>query len=272
MADRDYYEELGVPRGAGEEEISRAFRKLAAQYHPDRNPGNKQAEEKFKRISEAYAVLKDPQRRAAYDRGGFEQVEADTGFHGFETTDDIFSYFSDMFGDIFGPRVRRRARPEPGQDLAAELSLSFEEAAFGTRKALSIDSRSVDVKIPPAIDEGKVLRLRGLGMPGRFGGPPGDLLIRVHIEPHPTFEREGRNLKTKASVGMVTAALGGEVSVPLLKGQAKMRIPPGAQPGQVFRLAGQGVDGGDLYVTLQVEIPRSLTPEQRQLLEKFGSL
>src|SRR5262245_32316656 len=138
MAERDYYAELGVSRDASSEEIGRAFRRLAAKHHPDRNPGDKQAEEKFKRIAEAYNVLSDAKSRAAYDRGGSRQVEVDTGFHGFETTEDIFSRFGDIFGDLFGERMRRRAPPERGEDYEVEMPLTPEEASRGTQKTISV--------------------------------------------------------------------------------------------------------------------------------------
>jgi DnaJ-class molecular chaperone len=209
--ERDYYADLGVSKTASTDEIGRAFRKLAAKYHPDRNPGNKQAEEKFKRIAEAYNVLSDPKSRAAYDRGGEEQVRADTGFHGFDTTEDIFSHFGDVFGDLFGKRVRARAyRRWP-------------------------ESYETEIEVYPE---------------------PGDSL----------------DLRREVSVSVFTALLGGAVDVPLAEGTAEMTVPPGTQPGQQFRLAGQGYRGrgrrGDVIVTVRVDIPRRLTPAQRRLLEQ----
>jgi molecular chaperone DnaJ len=347
MPDPDYYAELGVAREADPEDIRRAFRKLAAQYHPDRHPGDKAAEAKFKKIADAYSVLGDPKTRAAYDRGGQSQVEADTGFRGFNTTEDIFSRYGDIFGDLFGDRVRREAVEEPGEDYEVELSLPFDEAARGGGKTFTTNApgacdachgtgssdgrphpcptcqgkghvsqrarkaggffsvstacpgcqgsgidpaaacprcrgsrvetrlRSIEVSIPPAVTDGTVLRLRRMGAPGRHGGPPGDLRIRIRIQSGSPFEREGLNLKRDVSVDLLTAVLGGKTEIPLLEGKAEMTIPPGTQPGQHFRLAGQGLsDGvlrGDLIVTVQVRIPRQLSVEERQAFEKLRS-
>jgi len=345
MADSDYYAELGVARDAAPEDIRRAFRKLAAQYHPDRHPGDKAAEAKFKKFAEAYSVLDDPKARAAYDRGGQPQVEADTGFRGFNTTEDIFSRYGDIFGDLFGDRVRRGAAVEQGEDVDVELSIPFEEAARGGKKTFTTNApgtceacrgagssdgrphpcptcggqgqvsqrarkaggffsvttpcpgcqgggvdpsaaclrcrgsgiethpRTIEVSIPSAVSEGSVLRLRQMGAPGRRGGPAGDLLIHIRIQPGGPFEREGLNLKRAVTLELLTAVLGGKVDVPLLEGKAEMTVPPGTQPGQHFRLAGQGLtDGdrrGDLIVTAQVRIPRELSDEERRLFEQL---
>ena len=346
MADRDYYEDLGVSRDAGSEEIGRAFRKLAAKYHPDRNPGDKQAEEHFKRIAEAYNVLSDPKSRAAYDRGGSRQVEADTGFHGFDTTEDIFSAFGDIFGDLFGERMRRRAAPAAGETYEVELALSPWEAESGTHKTVGVElpaaceecggtgarrgssrdcptchgsgyvsrrareaggffsvstpcstcggsgidprsacprcggrgvqlrPREIEVTIPPQTTDGTVLRLRGIGGPGSNGAPPGDLRIRLRVPHAPP--REDLDVRREAEIDLATAALGGTVEVPLPAGTVEMRIPPGTQPGQQFRLAGQGRPGasgrkGDAIVAARVRIPTRLSEEERRLLEELRS-
>jgi molecular chaperone DnaJ len=343
MADTDYYADLGVAHDASPEDIRRAFRKLAAQYHPDRHPGDKAAEAKFKKMAEAYRVLDDPKARAAYDQGGQTQVEADTGFRGFNTTEDIFSRYGDIFGDLFGDRIRRGAAAEPGEDYEVELSISFEEAARGGKKSFVTNApgacdachgigsadgrphpcptcqgngqvsqrarktggffsvttpcplchgtgvdpaaacprcrgariethpRTIEISIPQAVGEGTVLRLRQMGAPGRGGGPPGDLLIHIRIQPGGPFEREGLHLKRGVTVDLLTAVLGGKAEVPLVEGKAEMTIPPGTQPGQQFRLKGQGLsDGrehGDLIVTVQVRIPRQLSEEERRIFE-----
>jgi molecular chaperone DnaJ len=330
MTERDYYAELGVSRNATPEEISQAFRKLALQYHPDRNPGNKEAEEKFKRISEAYQVLSDPKSRAAYDRGGARQVEVDTGFRGFESVDEVFGRFGDLFSELFGDGWfggpfgparggRRREsfffgeggaeegagrRSGRGQDYEGELELSFEEAALGCTKTLTLEGsaacescggsglmersgrqgrgfvsirstcpqcggtgvgpdrpRTVEVRVPPGVTEGTVLRLRGLGGAGGRRGPSGDLHLRIRVRPSSVFRREGRDLHCRVVIDPETAARGGTVDVPLLRGTAEMRVPPGTRSGQQFRLAGQGVatedhGRGDLYVTVEVAAPR----------------
>lgn len=331
----DYYGELGISRDATDEEIGRAFRRLAAKYHPDRNPGNKEAEEKFKRISEAYAVLRDAKSRAAYDRGGFDEVQAETGFSGFASADDIFAHFGDIFGDWM---PRRASGPQTGETVRSVLTIPFLMAAEGgiaplhveaprpcpscggqavacracggagytsrRRRDLSafisirtpcekcggrgstadcapcggsgsvVQPQTVDLKIPPAIEEGTVLRLKGLGGPGYHGGPPGDLLVEVRIEPHAHFGRRGLDLTTEVELDLMTAVLGGKAEVPLLRGTAKLTVPPGTQPGQVFRLAGQGLangDGrrGDLLARARVRVPTRLTDRQRKLLEEF---
>jgi DnaJ-class molecular chaperone len=209
--DRDYYADLGVSKTASADEIGRAFRKLAARYHPDRNPDDKSAEEKFKRIAEAYNVLHDPKSRAAYDRGGQEQVRADTGFRGFDSTEDIFSHFGDLFGELFGNRVRARAYRRWPEEYETEIEVYPE---------------------------------------------PGD----------------SPDLRREVTISAFTAMLGGTVDVPLAEGTAEMTVPPGTQPGQQFRLAGQGYRGrgrrGDVIVTVRIEIPRRLTPAQRRLLEQ----
>jgi molecular chaperone DnaJ len=344
MPERDYYAELGVSRDAPGEEIGRAFRRLAAKYHPDRNPGDKQAEEKFKRIAEAYNVLSDPKSRAAYDRGGSHQVEVDTGFHGFDTTEDIFSRFGDIFGDLFGERMRRRGPAARGTDYEVEITLTGEEAARGTVKTISVDlpsacetcggtgarpglssecpschgtgyvshraretggffsvstpcprcsgsgvdpqaacprcggrgvelrPRVLEVTIPPSTDDGTVLRLRGMGGPGPRGVAPGDLRVRVRV-PRPA---PGEDLEVRREVGidLSTASLGGTVDVLLTTGDVEMTIPPGTQPGQQFRLSGQGrtdASGrrGDAIVTVRVLIPTHLSDDERRLLEEW---
>jgi len=343
MADPDYYAQLGVARDASADDIRRAFRKLAAQCHPDRHPGDKEAEAKFKKIADAYSVLDDPKARAAYDRGGQAQVEADTGFRGFHTTEDVFSRYGDIFGDLFGERIRREAAAEPGDDYEVELSIPFEEAARGGKKSFTTNApgpcdachgsgssdgrphpcptchgsgmvsqrarktggffsvttpcpgcqgsgvdpaaacprcrgariethpRTIEVTIPPAVAEGTILRLGKMGAPGRGGGPPGDLRIHVRIQPGGPFERDGLHLKRAVTVDLLTAVLGGKVEVPLVEGKAEMTVPPGTQPGQHFRLKGQGLsdgqDRGDLIVTIQVRIPRQLSEEERRIYE-----
>jgi molecular chaperone DnaJ len=301
-----------------------------------------------KRIAEAYNVLDDPKTRAAYDRGGQSQVEADTGFRGFNTTEDIFSRYGDIFGDLFGERVRQGSAEEPGEDYEVELAISFEEAVRGGKKTFTMNApgaceachgtgssdglphpcptchgkghvsqrarkaggffsvttacpacrgsgvdpgsscprcggrrietrpRTIEVSIPPAVTDGTVLRLRQMGAPGRQGGASGDLLIHIRIQPEGPFEREGLDLKREVTVDLLTAVLGGKVDVPLLEGKAEMTVPPGTQPGQQFRLRGQGLsdgDGqrGDLTVRVHVRIPRQLTDEERRLFEQLRS-
>jgi molecular chaperone DnaJ len=346
---RDYYEVLGVPRTTSEQELKSAYRKLALQYHPDRNPGSTdQATEKFKEITEAYSVLADPQKRAAYDRYGHAAV---SGSGGFQPDSSIFADFEDIFGDFFGFGdlfgAGRRARAQRGVDLRYDLEVSFEEAAFGLETKIKIPrsetcpncrgsgarkgsspvacaacggrgqirtqqgfftfSRScpqcrgqgqvirdpcpechgegrvrqekvLSLKIPAGVDDGTRLRVSGEGEAGSRGGPPGDLYVVLRVREHPFFERRGNDLYSTIPVSVSQAALGAEFRVPTLRGEERLRLPAGTQPGSVFRLRGKGVpslDGretGDLYVTIQVVIPTHLTREQRRLIEMLGGL
>ena len=283
MPEKDYYEVLGVSRKASPEEIKRAYRKLAVKYHPDKNPGNKAAEEKFKDASNAYQVLSDPEKRKIYDLRGHAGVH-DAGFQGFTNFEDIFSQFGDVFGrdifgsfgDVFGDVFTRR---EPGPhtqhsgDLQTKLTISFEESVFGAEKLIRVNNRTITVKIPPGIKDEQALRLSGQGeLIG--GGRRGSLLVRISVQPHPTFKREDLNLVTQVTIPFTLAALGGKTRIPTLRGQVELTVPPGTQPGQQLRLRGQGITGpsrrkGDLRVQIKVEIPRSLTERQKELLEDF---
>jgi molecular chaperone DnaJ len=296
---RDYYAELEVARTASSDEINQAFRRLAARYHPDRNAGDKAAEDRFKRIAEAYQVLRDPKTRATYDQAGDEAVRAEPGFRGFDSIDDLLTQFSGLFGDGFGDRLRREAFGGRGRDVRGEIFLSLEEAVLGGSRELSVDAegdcgrcdgsggilrerredrrfvqvrascpecdgagrvlkdRTLEVRIPAGIEEGTLLRLRGMGEPGPTGGGPGDLLLRVRIEPGSRHERSGLDLRLRLRVDARTAEGGGRVDVPLLRGSAEMKVPPGTRTGQRFRLAGLGLpapDGrkGDLIVIVEV--------------------
>ena len=282
---RDYYEILGIDRGATPEEIKKAYRKLAVQYHPDKNPGDKSAEEKFKEASNAYSVLSDPEKRRMYDIGGHEGVHG-TGFEGYRTMDDIFRNinlddlfgrggfggFGDAFGDVFGQR--RRTPPPRGRDIRMNVSIPFAEAVLGSKQEMNVQGKRLTLTIPPGIQDGKTLRIRGHGE-SLGSGTSGDLLVTVSVQPHPTLTREGIDLLTDAKVPMTTAALGGSVRVQTLIGDIDLKIPSGAQPGQQFRLRGRGgIDAsgkkGDLTVRLVVEIPKSLSRKQRNLLKEFG--
>src|SRR5581483_8794273 len=279
MAKRDYYEILGVNRDASDEEIKKAYRKLAMKYHPDRNPDKPKAEEQFKEVKEAYQILSDAGKRAAYDQYGHAGVDASAagmgagaagaGFGGFADA------FSDIFGDIFGAG-RTRSNVYRGADLRYNLEISLEEAARGTETRIRIPAmeqcdtchgsgakpgtepvtcpacggagrlkrqKTLSVKIPAGVDEGDRIRLSGEGEAGVNGGPAGDLYVVIHIRPHEVFTREGSNLHCEMPVSFTRAALGGEIEIPTLDGYAKIKVPAETQTGKVFRLRGKGIKG-----------------------------
>jgi len=336
MAKRDYYEVLGLKKGASEEEIKKAYRKLARKHHPDVNPGDKAAEEKFKEISEAHEVLSDSEKRRQYDSpgggAGWEGFQQGPGFGGAGFD------FSDLFGDLFGQSAgARRGGPRRGADLEYEMEVEFREAVVGAEKEISYrrsaacsacsgrgyqpgtgggacpqcggrgrvnvqrgpislqqacprchgsgqlpgnpctqcggrgatpKAEHIRVKIPAGVDDGSRVRLAGKGESGPEGGSPGDLFIRVHVRPDPRFRREGSDLVTEITVPLLDALLGGTVMVPTLDEAVRMKVPPGTQNGQRFRLKGKGVAGkGDLYAQVDVQIPRELSSKVKQTLE-----
>jgi molecular chaperone DnaJ len=347
---KDYYSILGVARDAAQEEIKKAYRRLARQYHPDVNPGNKQAEEKFKEINEAFSVLGDAQKRQQYNQFGSAEPGFGQGFRGFEGFEDLFSSFGfdDIF-DVFGSR-RAGRRGEPGADLRYDMEITLEEAFDGAAKHIEIPrfercsacrgtgardaqqktcpqcngsgerrtvrrmgfaqfvsveacarcngsgriaeaqcqhckgsgrvrrTRKIEVKIPAGVDEGSHMRLAGEGEPGTNGAADGDLYVVTHVKPHPTLERQGDNLFERATIGFAQAALGAEIEVPLMRGTAKLKIPAGTQSHTLFRLRGHGMPNlrtgrrGDLIVRVEVAVPKTLTQEQRRLVEELAEL
>jgi curved DNA-binding protein len=303
---RDYYETLGVPRDASEADIRRAYRKLARENHPDVNkdPG---AEDRFKEISEAYEVLRDPEKRERYDRfganwrsgqdvsdaegfrgrggggqgfEGFEGVQFDFGGGGFGGAGD--GEFSDFFEQLFGGRGRggRGARgggfdgfSSRGADTEAVLELSLEEAARGGPRKITLgDGRDYEVTIPPGVRDGQRIRLAGEGGRGAAGGPAGDLLLRIRLRPHPRFRVEGSDLHTDVAVAPWEAALGARVEVPTLTGSAKVAVPPGSSCGRRLRLRGQGLGDGDLYARVKIVVPKKLSGEERELFERLAEV
>jgi curved DNA-binding protein len=290
VAFHDYYETLGVPRGASADDIRSAYRKLARTYHPDVNsdPG---AEDRFKEIAEAYEVLRDPEKRERYDRLGAnwkagEDVSGSAGFEGFGngpgSPDIRFDFgggdFSDFFESVFGRRSGGRPGgfdgfATRGADQEATLELSLEEAAKGGQRRLSLaDGRDYSVTIPPGVRDGQLIRLSGEGSPGAGNGPAGDLLLRVRIKPHPRFAREGNDLRVELPVTPSEAALGATVRVPTLDGTAKVKVPAGSSSGRRLRLRGQGIAGGDLYATVSIKVPRKLTAQERDAYERLANV
>jgi DnaJ-class molecular chaperone len=318
MEFRDYYQTLGVSKSATDKDIKAAFRKLARKYHPDINPGDKQAEEKFKEINEAYEVLSDPEKRKKYDELGanwkyHDQVKAAQGARGGrgfgpggvryeyrnvspDDLNDLFgggSPFSDFFNTFFGGTggarpsgfggFERQAPSRRGGDLEQTVDISLEEAFNGTTRSVRIQDaggqqREVELKIPGGVRDGMRVRAAGQGEKGQGGGASGDLYLRVHVRPHPSFERNGDDLRTKVPVPWLICILGGEVNVPTLSGRVSLKIPPETQNGRVFRLRGQGMrklgssDRGDLYVEVKAMLPDRVSSEQRRMFEEIARL
>ena len=355
---RDYYEVLGVNKGASDEEIKKAYRKLAKKYHPDMNPDDKTAEAKFKEVNEAYEVLSDKEKRAKYDQFGHAGVDPNFGAGGgygggFDMGDidlgDIFgSFFGGGFGG-FGGGGQRANAPQKGESLRANLTLTFEEAAFGCEKEIELSrteacedcrgsgcqpgttaetcpdcrgtgvvriqrggggfaftstaactrcggtgriihspckacggsgsvrkQKRLAVTIPAGINDGQAVSLRGQGNAGKNGGPAGDLIVGVTIKPHPLFQRDGTTVLYEQPVSFAQAALGAELEIPTIDGKVKYTLPAGTQSGTTFRLRGKGIPSlqgrgrGDQYVTVRVQVPASLTAEQREALRAFA--
>lgn len=352
---RDYYEVLGVSKGASEDEIKKAYRRLAKKYHPDLNPGDKEAEAKFKEVNEAYETLSSSDKRARYDQYGHAGVDPNFGAggysaEGFDFGDlgDIFSNLGDIFGFSGGGGSARRGGPARGSDIQIHLSLSFEEAAKGCKKVVEVSRvqpcedchgtgakpgtqpetcpnchgsgtvrstqrtpfgvmssthacercggtgriiaspcpnchgqgqvrrrHKLEVEVPAGIDNGQALPLRGQGDAGRSGGPAGDLLLIISVQPHPIFTRKGYDVWCEVPVTFPQAALGGEITVPTLDGRVAYALPAGTQPGEAFRLRGKGIRNlgrtsrGDQYVRIVLEVPKNLNDKQREVLREF---
>lgn len=337
---KDYYEILGVSRSATVEEIKSTYKKLAFEYHPDRNQNNTEAENKFKEINEAYQVLSNENKRAQYD--SFGHISDDGGFR--SNYSNLNDLFGDLFEEVFTSGKRSRSGGYRGNDLKYDIELDFDEAAFGVTKEINVKKRrlcsecsgsgaeaggesicrscegrgsvaysqgffsvsqscpscrgtgkiitnpcgrcagggleyfeqKVEVKVPPGVDNGARLRMRGEGEPGQGGGQSGDLYIRIFVKDHPLFERDGSNLICEVPINFLQAILGDEIEVPILKGTTKMKIPPGTQPGQSFKIKGKGLADlqtgqlGDIYVVVKVVIPKKLNKNQKQILKELS--
>src|SRR5438132_6633439 len=279
MAEKDYYEILGVKKSAAEEEIKKAYRNLAKKYHPDRNKGNKEAENKFKEISEAYAVLSDTEKRAQYDRLGREAFSFGGGrqnlFAGFDFSQFTAGGrrprtgarggtggFTDIFSDLFGGAAGFEETPSRGNDINAELTIGFREAVTGATMDLTVNGSHIKVKIPEGIGDGQTFRLRGKGTPGAIGGTPGDLNVLVHVKPHPFFERRGDDIYIDLPLTVGEAVRGAEIEVPTIHGPVRARIPAGTQGGQTFRLSGKGVKKkGGYYYRVQIAVPKGVSAD-----------
>ncbi|MBK9292713.1 MAG: molecular chaperone DnaJ [Bacteroidetes bacterium] len=352
MAKRDYYEILEIDRNATEADIKKAYRKMALKYHPDRNPGDKAAEDKFKEAAEAYEVLSDPDKRARYDRYGHEGLGGGaSGFGGGMSMDDIFSQFGDIFGGAFGFGGRSTGRRvNKGSNLRIRVKLSLQEIATGVEKKVKVnkyvacnschgtgakhgssystcstcrgsghvtrvtstflgqmqttstcptcggegriitqkcddcqgngvvrDEEVINIRIPAGVAEGMQLSLSGKGNMGARGGIPGDLIVQIEEEKHPELERDGNNLIHNLFISIPEAALGASVEVPTVDGRARVKIAPGTQPGKVLRLKGKGLPSlndrttGDLLININVWIPTELSKEERRIMEQLQS-
>jgi molecular chaperone DnaJ len=348
---KDYYKVLGVSRDSTQEDIKKVFRQLALRHHPDRNQGDKESEEKFKEINEAYSCLGDPEKRAHYDRYGTTEgpgAGAGAGFGGFGAGQPFGDIFEDIFDDFFGAFGGfKKAKPTKGSDLRYNLSLTLEESAFGTEKTIKIPKwqscdtcggtgaepgkppvtctqcqgagqirfqqgffsvsktcgkcsgtgriitnpcrncngngktrvqKELSIKIPAGVDSNSRLKLSGEGDFGNYGGPSGDLYVVITVEDHPFFKREDINVYCQVPLSFPRAVFGGEIEVPTLNGPAKLKIPPGTQSGKRFHLKGKGIPKigshhrGDQIVSVYIDVPKKLTPRQKELLEEFASL
>jgi curved DNA-binding protein len=312
MAAKDYYNTLGVPRTASDKDIKAAYRKLARKFHPDVNPGDKSAEDKFKLINEAYEVLSDADKRKKYDEFGDQWQYADqikkaqeqaggasgaggSRFYGFRQGQGGQAYeyqqedLDSLFGNLFGGGFKRgggatRTRAVPGQDIESPVEISLEEAYRGTMRMVSIEQPSgapkrLELKIPAGVKDGARVRFAGQGQPGMNGGEPGDLYLLVTVLPNANFERRGDDLATDIPLPLTTAELGGEAEIPTIKGtKLALKIPAETQNGRIFRLAGQGMPKigtntfGDLLAKVSVVLPANLTPKEKELFEQLKKM
>ncbi|MEP7358646.1 MAG: DnaJ C-terminal domain-containing protein [Anaerolineales bacterium] len=307
MEPKDYYKTLGVARDASAKDIKSAFRKAARKHHPDVNPGDKAAEEKFKALNEAYEVLSDAEKRKKYDQfgadferyqntggqpGGFDYSQWQGGpgqgqgagqprYASPEDLNDLFGQdgdYSDFFSTLFGRQGRGQAAtgPRRGQDYEHPLQVTFDEAFRGASRGLQLDERRLEAKIPAGVRTGSRVRLSGLGSPGLNGGPTGDLYLNIEVVPDARFERRGDDLYSEVDTSFLTAAVGGEVRVPTPDGAVALKIPARSQAGRVFRVKGKGMPimggqgRGDLYARLRLVLPEDLTEAELASLREMA--
>ena len=300
MPKNDYYSTLGVARGAKPDEIKKAYRKLAMKFHPDKNPNDKKAEEKFKELNEAYEVLSDAKRREMYDQYGFagsNQGFAGAGagggpqggfggFHQGDGSEQFQDIFGDIFGDVFGGARAGRGstRKQRGADLRYTLTISFEESALGTEKAVHFmrnrtgreETARLSVKVPAGVKPGQRLRLAGEGDSGPQSGPAGDLFVIISVQEHSLFKREEDDVLLDLPVSYIDAILGTQVEIPTLTSKVSVKVPAGTHSGQILRLKGKGFPkaggfgSGDLLVRVLIDTPESLNGKQKELLEELA--
>ena len=287
----DYYKVLGVDKSASEEDIKKTYRKLARKLHPDLNPADKEAHQKFQRVNEANEVLSDPEKRKKYDQYGkdwqhaeqFEQQRQSQRHSGHaggpSFSDGNDSDFSGFFESMFGDPGRRSQSKFRGQDYQAELKLNLTDAMETHQQTLAVNGKNIRITIPAGIENGQVIKLKGHGAPGVNGGPAGDLYITFSIAPHAIFKRSGNDLLTTASIDLYTAMLGGETTIDTLNGKVKLKVNPETQYGTKIRLRGKGFplykkdgEAGDLYVTYEVKLPTHLTEDQKALFTELSKL
>ena len=288
----DYYDILGVKKDASDDEIKHAFRKLAIKYHPDKNPGDKEAEKQFKKVSEAYEVLSDKQKRARYDQfgkaglggnGAGNPFGGGTGGFNFNGANFNFDFggggLDDILGSIFGfgDGGFGFGRSRKGRTYRTSTTIHFEDAIFGVEKEVTVEGEKIKLKIPAGIYDGQSIRLAGKGGPAPEGGERGDLYVQIRIRPHKTLTREGDLILSEITIPMADAVLGTEVDVETVDGPITMKVPAGTQPGTNFKLSGHGAprlgstERGPHIVTVNVEIPRKLNRKQKELMEEFRS-
>ncbi|WP_022729958.1 DnaJ C-terminal domain-containing protein [Fodinicurvata sediminis] len=291
---KDLYSVLGLKCGASSDEIKSAYRKLAKKLHPDLNPGDSKVEQQFKEVSQAYAILSDPEKRKRYDageidasgnetaRGGFYRSSASEGggkYSHFDFGDeaDLGDIFSDLFGRGFSRKDKRSTFRQRGTDISYRLQVGFLEAANGARKRVQLgEGRTLDVNIPPGTEDGQTLRLKGQGLGGMGGAPAGDAYIEIQVQPHPHFERKDNDIHLELPVSLSEAVLGASIQVPTVEGKVTMKIPPGSNSGSTLRLKGKGIPArrggqrGDQYVKLKVVLPEKPDSELKDFISGWA--